>query len=275
MPDRPPWRYPPGRRDLAVAAAGGIAVCVGALMGIIVRRGNNRVGPARRSAVGAIGHRTSPVTFAAAMSMQDLPDATPQAFLPAAPLDEHPTRGTAGAIVHPLAPVALLDGPAGTPFAQLRPEFAGGETWLPVINQQPGWIHVLLPSRPSGATGWLEAARVRVAQSRHEVRVNLRAARLRLVHDGNSIGTWTISAGPIPAGRTFVLCDVRRAPQSAPVLLRLATHARTDDPAPVTIHRSPTRRSEPDNRGCIRAPDTAMTALSAVGPGCLVRIYAR
>ena len=220
------------------------------------------------------GRAPVPVPFISAEALQDLPDANPLSLTPAAPIDERPRRATTGIIVHPRAPLPLFSTPGGTPFAQLRPSHPGGETWLPVIGQQLGWVQVLLPGGPAGAAGWLDASRVTGGQTRYDLKIQLGASRLRLLHDGRPAGIWPVSVDSvIPVGRTFLLSAVRRSPAAPPLLLRLAVSAGFR--GLVTIHCWPLQRADPNNCASIRVPEHAMTALGVLTPGCLVRIDAR
>jgi hypothetical protein len=216
-----------------------------------------------------------PVPFISATTLQKLPEVTAQTTLAGAPPDDHPDRGTAGLIVHPRAPLPVFDTVAGTAFAQIRPAWHGTETWLPVIEQQPGWARVLLPSRP-GTTGWLDVSRVTLAGSPYTLHLDVHVGELRLLRDNRAAGTWpaTLGAAPgsVPAGRTFLLSCVRRAPRTAPVLLRLAVPINDRDPGLLTIHAGTAPLGEPGERSGIRVPDSAMSALQAVPPGCLVHI---
>ncbi|MFI7598212.1 hypothetical protein [Actinoplanes sp. NPDC049681] len=262
-------RITAGRSGIAAAAA--LAAGLGTLLMFTGRRGAEAqpVRPARR--------RPAPVPFLTAASANDLPYADGQQVLPDAPIDEHRHHKGTGVVVHPRAPLPLFDS-SGRPFALIRPAHPGGETWLPVIEQQPGWLRVLLPARPHGVSGRLDATRVTSAASRHEILVHLDTARLQLLHDGRPIGTWPTATTPstgLPTGRTFLLAIVRRTPHTAPILLRLATHGRADQPGLATICPQPTTGAELHNDACIGVPAAAMTVLDAVAPGCLVRICVR
>jgi hypothetical protein len=57
-------------------------------------------------------------------------------------------------VVHPRREIFVYDAPGGVAIARLRPHQLG-DTWVPVIKQQPGWVRVLLPSKPDGSTGWV------------------------------------------------------------------------------------------------------------------------
>ncbi|MEU7909322.1 hypothetical protein [Actinoplanes sp. NPDC049118] len=216
--------------------------------------------------------------FVAAATLQELPEAAGQSTLAGAPLDSEHGRDTLGLVVHPRAPLPVFGSPAGTAFARIRSVLPVGETWLPVIEQQPGWVRVLLPSRPRGTTGWLDATRVTSARSRYDIQIDFGASVLRLLYDSRPVATWPASFGAlrasIPPGRTFLLASVRRTQLTPLLLLRLAAHVEDRNPGLLTIHAEPADHSEPINRGCMRVPERAMTALGVVPPGGIVRIEA-
>jgi len=252
-----------GRRTALTAAAG-----PGARPAAIAARSGEPAPQRRRT-------RPAPLRFLSAAAVPDLPDADAQALLPEAPLDQHRDRPASGLLVHPRAPLPVF-GSDGRPFALIRPVHHGAETWLPVIARQPGWLRVLLSARPNGASGWIDAVRVTRAITRLEVRIALDQKQLHLTRDDHSLGSWPISISPgvpIPTGRTFLLSAVRRTPHTAPVLLRLATHAEPHRSALVTIHHRPDPAEH--HQGRIHVPEAAMTALGAAPPGCLVRISSR
>ncbi|WP_199514273.1 hypothetical protein [Nucisporomicrobium flavum] len=221
--------------------------------------------------------RPVPLRFLTAAPVADLPYADVQEILPGAPIDAHPGDPGTCVAVHPRIVLPLFDN-TGRPFALIRPTQTSGDTWLPVIELQPGWLRVLLPTRPHGACGWLDAARVTREVSRHEIRLHLGRARLQLLQEGRPVGTWEITTTPsvaCAAGRTFVLAVVRRTPDTHPILLRLAAHAWADQPGLLTISRQRTLGAELHNGVGIGVPDAAMAALAAVTPGPLVHIDTR
>ena len=99
-----------------------------------------------------------------------------------------------------------------------------------------------------------------------------------LLRNSQIAGAWptTLGAAPVSArtGRTFLLTSVRRAPGTLPVLLHLAAPINDRDPGQLTIHTGSAPLDEPGERSGIRLPHTAMSALQAVAPGCLVHIDA-
>ncbi len=225
--------------------------------------------------------KTAPALPAALL--QQLPQVSTEVTLVRAPHLDGPLTDSTSTVVHNTQPVAVFTAPGGAPFAQLPVTQLGSDTWLPVIAAVPGWVQVLLPSRPNGSTGWLTDINLTQARTRDEIRVDIPAAQLRLLHDGRVTGTWTISTGtrdtPTPTGDTFVLAALRDPQQTfSPLILALGIHSTTLDtyaggPGTVGIHTwgfTPT--GQPASHGCIRVPAAALPALAQVPLGSLVRI---
>jgi lipoprotein-anchoring transpeptidase ErfK/SrfK len=219
-----------------------------------------------------------------AAALRSLPEATTEAKIAAAPNDPATAAGTAGTVAHNREPLPVFTAPGGVAFARLPVRQLGSDTWLPVIAEQPGWVQVLLPSRPNHSTGWLDATRLQKARTSYEIRINLTTARLHLIRDGQPAGQWPVSSGtshtPTPTGRTFLLASITDPKQRfSPVILPLGTHSTTLDtyaggPGTVGIHTWPARSltTRPASHGCIRVPAAALTALTSVPLGTLVHI---
>ena len=225
-----------------------------------------------------------PVPPVTAEQLRRLPETTTDTTIAAAPTDERPdATPTSGVVAHNGRASPVFTAPGGSPFARLPVRQLGNDTWLPVIAEQPGWVRVLLPSRPNGSTGWLAASQLTLAHTPYDIRVDLSAARLHLLRHGRSVGEWTVSVGtsrtPTPTGRTFLLAAItdRRQPFS-PVILPLGSHSTTLDtyaggPGTVGIHTWPRKLDgRPASHGCIRVPPVALRALAAVPLGSLVHI---
>ncbi|MBO3736611.1 hypothetical protein [Actinoplanes flavus] len=213
-----------------------------------------------------------------------LPEAAAGRKVSAAPGDVAVTAGTAGVIVHNRQPVHIYTRPGGPAIAWLPTQQCGSDTWLPVIDQQPGWVRVLLPSHPNGARGWITTSDLDRSHTPHEIRVHRRSGRLQLLTDGRLTGGWQVAAGseqtPLPDGRTFLLALVPGAERRpSPRVLALATHSPasptcTGIPGTVAIHPGPGVTDDDDPcRACLRVPAAAFDALTQVRPGSLVRIY--
>jgi lipoprotein-anchoring transpeptidase ErfK/SrfK len=212
-----------------------------------------------------------------------LPLSTTYTVVEGAPLDLGPPEPTDGTVVHPRREVVVYAAPGGAPIARLGPQQIG-ETWLPVIAQQPGWVQVLLPSRPNGSTGWLTETALDRAVTPYLIRVHLRSFNVELFKGGQRLGSWTAGIGktsaPTPTGRTFLLGSFSDTAQRySPVILPLGTHSPTLDsfgggPGTVAIHTWPTANvfGTRSSDGCIRVPKDALDQLTRVPLGTLVLI---
>lgn len=226
---------------------------------------------------------TAPATDSPPVDLAALPESTTHTTVEAAPLDPGPPVPTDGIVVHPRQQVAVSATPGGPAFARIGPQQVG-DTWLPVIAERPGWVQVLLPSRPNGSAGWLPADQVDRASTPYLIRVHLRSLSMELFSEDRLLGEWTIGIGkesaPTPTGRTFLLGSFSdREQEYSPVILPLGTHSPTLDsfgggPGTVAIHTWPTddvfgtRSSD----GCIRVPPDALDQLTEVPLGTLVLV---
>ena len=72
----------------------------------------------------------------------------------------------------------------------------------------PTWLHVGLPKRPNGSTGWVRASDVSRVTVHTRITVDLSARRLRLYRDGRLVLSSTVAIGssatPTPLGRYYV-----------------------------------------------------------------------
>jgi lipoprotein-anchoring transpeptidase ErfK/SrfK len=73
---------------------------------------------------------------------------------------------------------------------------------------RPTWLHVQLPIRPNGATGWIRAADVDTVRLRTRIVVDLSERRVRFYKRGrlvvSAIAAIGSSATPTPLGRYYV-----------------------------------------------------------------------
>jgi lipoprotein-anchoring transpeptidase ErfK/SrfK len=248
--------------------------------------------PARRSPAPSANRTTPPVaapTVPRAL-LARLPRATTFARLAGAPLDDGPSSvqppADGGTLVaHLLSAQVVYAAPGGRPFAVLPATELGGPTWVPVVQTEPGWDRVLLPSRPDHATGWLVAgAALEIRYTAYVIRVSLGARRLTVLSDGQPLGAWTVAVGapgtPTPVGRTFLLAQLAPPePRYSPLILPLGTHSSTLDtfgggPGTVALHGWPESSvfGHAVSHGCVRVPGAALRLLARVPLGTLVVI---
>ncbi len=217
------------------------------------------------------------------VNLNKLVASTTKATIRRAPRDGEPQGTTQGDVVHPRRTAPVFAEPARRPFAKVTPKQLG-DTWLPVVDRRDGWLKVLLPSRPNGSVGWLEADKVERAHTPYLIRVHLGSRELELFKDGRPVGSWSVAVGasgtPTPTGRTFLLGSIVDDNASySPVILPLGTHSDTLDtygggPGTVALHGWPDAAvfGNAVSHGCIRVPAEALGHLTEVPLGTLVLI---
>src|SRR3954471_20346424 len=177
----------------------------------------------------------APVVAARAVpNLDGLPEASTFGTVSAAPQDETADEIPDGQLVHPTEAVPVFDQPGGEAIAVLPSTQLGSDTWIPAIADEPGWVQVLLPSRPNGSTGWLSTQdnTLKIRSTTDRIVIDRAAFRLTLYRDHQQIGTWNVGVGtaatPTPAGRTFVLASMTDAKQKfSPVIFPLGIHSAT------------------------------------------------
>jgi RNA polymerase sigma factor (sigma-70 family) len=92
--------------------------------------------------------------------------------------------------------------------ALANPQPSGAPLVLLVLEQYGDWLHVLLPVRPNGSTGWVRAEEVAVAENTYSIVIELGAHQItvfnghRVVHN-EVIGVGT-SNTPTPGGLYYI-----------------------------------------------------------------------
>jgi lipoprotein-anchoring transpeptidase ErfK/SrfK len=221
-----------------------------------------------------------------AAELARLPLATTFGTSPAAPRDPDPFKPETGVVLHPTMKEAVYVRPGGPPAAALPATELGSPTWVPVVQSQPGWDRVLLPTRPNRSTGWiyLKGAGLVTAYSAYQVEINLAAYRLTILDAGHSLGSWTVAIGapgtPTPTGRTFLLASVAPVPATySPLILPLGMHSDTlttfgGGPGTVGLHGwpDPAVFGHAVSHGCVRVPAATLRVLSRIPLGSSVMI---
>jgi L,D-transpeptidase catalytic domain len=235
--------------------------------------------------------RSAPVTPAHVSAAQTarLPRATTFGRLPAEPRDLDPSAPNPGVVLHPTATRVVYARPGGPPVATLPSTELGTPTWVPVVQSQPGWDRILLPTRPNGSAGWvyLGGGGLQAATDAYRIEVNLADYRLSVTDGRRTLGSWTVAIGaadtPTPTGQTFLLASAAPVhPTFSPLILPLGLHSDAlasfdGGPGTVALHGwpDPAVFGHPVSHGCVRVPATALRALSRVPIGSLVTIIGR
>jgi lipoprotein-anchoring transpeptidase ErfK/SrfK len=156
----------------------------------------------------------------------------------------------------------------------------GVATVLSVLGEQldsrcrPAWLHVELPIRPNGATGWVRASLVDRAVVHARIVVDLSEHRLWLYRHGRVAFTSPVAVGtsatPTPVGRYYVSQRLIPADPNGPWgPYALGTSAYSPvlrgwtQGGPIGIHgtNEPWSIGHDASNGCIRLPNAAVTTL--------------
>lgn len=159
----------------------------------------------------------------------------------------------------------------------------GSALALLVTDQQPGWVQVLLPGRPTGARGWIDvdaATDLELRAVTTRIEVDLAARTLTLFDEGREVLTTPVAVGapdsPTPAG-FFSVTDKLQDPNPngayGPFALGLSGRSEvltdfaggdgqigihgTDDPASI---------GQDVSHGCIRVPNEVISRLNELLP---------
>jgi hypothetical protein len=138
------------------------------------------------------------------------------------------------------------------------------------------WLHVALPIRPNGATGWIRAANVQQLPVRTRITVDLSERRVRLYSKGklvlSSAAAIGSSATPTPLGRYYVNQRLIPDDPSGPfgpgaVGISAFSDVLTGwtQGGPIAIHgtNEPSSIGHAVSNGCIRLPNPVLRRLFA------------
>jgi lipoprotein-anchoring transpeptidase ErfK/SrfK len=221
-------------------------------------------------------------------STKAVPSTLPSTSAPAPTTTTLPP-GTS-AVAQVTAPLAgVFDDPSSP-----QPSMTFGPTWnldddpakptVPEVflvqEQRPGWVKVLLPTRPNGSTGWIHAGDVKVSVDPYHIQVDVAAHQITVFN-----GTQVMYQGPVAVGAaatptppglyyTRVLLQTPDA-QSAygPFAYGLSAHSDAlttfaGGDAEIGIHgnNDASALGKSVSHGCIRMDNAAITTLSKVLP---------
>ena len=180
--------------------------------------------------------------------------------------------------------MARLRRPLHTPYGTVRPKTQFGDpVWVPVVARSGAEATVLAPVRPHARPVRLGLRGLALRWTSVRVVVDLAAARLTVLRDGHTLGSFPIGYGapetPTPVGRFFVTDRLLFPAGSpyAPLAFALAAHQTHLAPGwpggdQVAIH--PGSMGAVSN-GCIHVDLPALALLRRVVPlGTLVTVRA-
>ncbi|HKG39009.1 MAG TPA: L,D-transpeptidase [Conexibacter sp.] len=254
------------RLGFALAAAG--LVVAGLLAGSLLSGGGRSSAPAGTAPVraGTSGHSTASEERART--------------------DTAPSATSLVANVRGTRPLAVYRRPgAARPARRLAGPAA--RVYLVRERRPGGWLRVLLPVRPNGASGWIRARRVELRANPYRIDVHLRAHRLTVHRGTRTLLRTPIGVGravtPTPRGLAYVTRLLRQPdPRGAygPWAFGLSLYSPVltsfgGGPGEVGIHgtNAPAGIGRDVSHGCIRLPNAAIVHLARVLPlGTPVRI---
>ena len=197
----------------------------------------------------------------------------------AAPLRAVLTTTTTSIVIHgkPAGPVQATLSPTTT--------YGSARTFL-VDRVEGGWVHVFLPTRPNGSTGWVAGTDVRTEQIPDSIVVSLAKLTITVTVSGHDPLTAPAAIGtaqnPTPKGRFYVTDRVQpNNPNGAYGSLALGLSAHSDTlsefgggDGQIGIHgtNEPASIGKAASHGCVRVPPRVVDLLKLVPLGTPVTI---
>ena len=189
----------------------------------------------------------------------------------------HASAATGSRVVEPVA--------ARRPLTNVR-------TVLPVMGFVRGkdgnrWVHVRLPGRPSGHTGWILTDQTIRSSTEWHIVVKVGAARVTVFRDGDLVRSFEAvvpkASTPTPYGQFFVEEALSISSQDVGGPYALAISARSDifqefegGPGQIAIHGTdglPDPLGSAASHGCIRLSPSAITWIARrIGGGVPVTV---
>jgi lipoprotein-anchoring transpeptidase ErfK/SrfK len=214
-----------------------------------------------------------------------------------------PARSAVAAVVKPTQKVATLlraheayakpaRGSAPLELVQTRRPLTLGRTALPVLGRRTGaggsvWLHVRLPGRPNGHTGWIDKRGTTVWTTSWHIVVDTSRRRVTVYRNGRPVRTVKAVVGkpstPTPHGEFFVeeSIQLRAGDVGAPFALALSARSNVlqefdGGPGQIALHGLENVGGIPGtavSHGCVRLDNDVMRWLVVrVGPGVPVTI---
>jgi lipoprotein-anchoring transpeptidase ErfK/SrfK len=256
--DRSARRARRTRVRAAIAAGLVAALAVGGIAGWALLRDDAKAAPKKRAAAPSTTTTvtTTPKPVAAVTATQKVPEVT--AYQDA---------------VETSAAVTKLSA---------KTEYGLPRTFL-VTDQssRPGWLNVLLPVRPNGASGWIKSTDVTLGTSDYEIRIELGAHKLTLLKLGQPVLDSGVVIGadktPTPVGKFYVTdpLDLHSQPNAGYGVFALGISGYSDvltsfkgGPGQLAVHgtSNPGQVGQNISNGCVRVPNDIIEQIAAQAP---------
>ncbi len=181
--------------------------------------------------------------------------------------------------------VALELVPARRPITEDR-------TVLPVLGHKSGadgaeWLHVLLPGRPNGHTGWIKRLATRSSITGWRIVIDTSSRRVTVYQQGRKIRAFKAIVGtpatPTPLGKFFIeeVLQLRARDAGAPFAFALSARSNVlqefaGGPGQIALHGLMNVGGvlgTASSHGCVRLGNAAVRWLNVrIGPGIPVTI---
>ncbi|HUF85725.1 MAG TPA: L,D-transpeptidase, partial [Acidimicrobiia bacterium] len=180
--------------------------------------------------------------------------------------------------------ITAYDAPADTAgvvetFSQAT-EYLAPRTFL-VVEQQPGWLQVLLPMRPNGSLGWIRDSEVTLGETEYEIRVELSTTKVTLLKAGEVVLETQSGIGrdntPTPVGQYYITdpVDLTDRPNGAYGAYALGISGYSEvlmefngGPGQIAIHGTPNPADvgQKVSNGCVRVTNDVIFRIAAEVP---------
>jgi lipoprotein-anchoring transpeptidase ErfK/SrfK len=168
-----------------------------------------------------------------------------------------------------------------------RRPLTGERTVLPVLGETKQWLHVRIPGRPNGSTGWIARRGTRISTTPWHIVVETASRRVIVYRGGHRRRAFLAIVGkpstPTPLGQFFVEESIALRPTDVGAPFALALSARSNvfqefdgGPGQIGLHGLNNIGGvlgTAVSHGCVRLADSAMGWLvRRIGPGVPVTI---
>jgi lipoprotein-anchoring transpeptidase ErfK/SrfK len=199
--------------------------------------------------------------------------------LPIGAASAAPTVGRSQVLATLLAPHEVHKWPSAKsgslPLIGAHRPITGVRTALPVLGHTKNWLHVRLPGRPNGLTGWIRRTSTVLSVTPWRLVVEIGRRRVLAFRRGQVVKSFSAVVGkpstPTPLGAFFVEEAVRLSPGGIGAPFALALSARSNvfqefegGPGQIALHGLTGIGGIPGtavSHGCIRLDGAAMTWL--------------
>ena len=129
----------------------------------------------------------------------------------------------------PNGTIDVYDGPDGA-VIRTTGFWYGYPMTMPIVEDRGAWLRIMLPERPNGSTGWVQAASVTRSTSPWRMVLKLSETRVRVYKDGFEVWSAPVGIGRdrtrTPTGSYFVAVIEKPGPPGyGPIVLNTNAHS--------------------------------------------------